>query len=346
MKLCTAYRALLLAAAAAVQVQAQAQVGAPALADEEPGAYLSATFGNGRMQGGNTEGTRWMRGRTFEIRAGREQPELFGGDRIDFVHYNEGHPDNNHRDGFALQWLALRQFGTRLEGEVGIGPYLSMNTTTGTDGRQFDDSNLGLLLSAALRIRLGFLPEGSHLRIGVNHVRMPSVHNSTALLVGLGRQFGPARANPSTEPVYDSPWFGISYGNSITNMSGTDSAYGGTLEIRQYLDPDGRFKHWAASLKYVDEGDDGSRVDRRGVAAQAWYVQQVTPRFSMSAGLGPYITRNRREQDHTRGNLLITLQAERALSRHTRVFVNFNRVKTFRQTDDRDLWQAGILKRF
>ncbi|WP_296949089.1 hypothetical protein [uncultured Massilia sp.] len=321
---------------------AQATDGAP---PDQPGAYLSAVFGNGRMHGGNDEGTQWMRKRTFEVRAGREEPDLFGGGRIDFVHYNEGHPENNHRDGFAVQWLKVGNLGGRLEGELGLGPYVSMNTTT-IDGRQRDDANWGLLLSGALRIPLDFMPDGTHLRVGLNHVRMPTVHNSTALMIGLGRQFGAAAPNPSTEPASERLWFGLSYGNSITNMSGTDGAYAGTLELRKYLSPDGPFKHWAASLKYIDEGDDGARVDRRGFAGQAWYVQQVTPRFAMSAGIGPYVTRNRRDDDRTRNNMLISFQAEHALSRHTRLFVNFNRVKTFRQTDDRDLWQAGVLKRF
>lgn len=333
--------AWLLAAAAA-----RAQDAPPASASEDAGAYLSASFGNGRIHGQNEAGTRSMRGRTFEIRAGREQAGPFGPGRIDFVHYNEGHPDNNHRDGFALQWLVLRPAGRRFDAELGIGPYLSMNTTTGADGRQIDDSNLGLLLSAALRIPLDFMPGGSHLRIGLNQVLMHGVHNSTALIIGLGRQFGPAHAEASTEPVYGSFWFGASYGVSITNLSGTEAAYAGTLEIRRYLDPDGDVGHWATSLKYVDEGDDGTRVDRRGVAGQAWYVQQVTPRFSVSAGLGPYMTRNSREQDHMRGNLLITLQAERALSLHTRIFINFSRVKTFRETEDRDMVQVGVLKHF
>jgi hypothetical protein len=341
MNLRPAICALLVSAAAA-----RAQVVTPASADEEAGAYLSAEFGNGRIHGQNEAGTRSMRGRTLEVRAGREQSEPFGPGRIDFVHYNEGHPDNNHRDGFALQWLVLRPLAGHLDAELGIGPYLSMNTTTGADGRQIDDSNLGLLLSAALRIPLDFMPVGTHLRIGLNQVLMHKVHNSTALIIGLGRQFGPAHAEASTEPVDDSPWFGASFGVSITNLSGTEAAYAGTLEIRRYLDPSGRFRHWATSMKYIDEGDDGTRVDRRGVAAQAWYVQQVTPRLAMSAGLGPYMARNSREQDHLRGNLLISLQAERALSRRTRVFINFSRVKTFRETEDRDMVQVGVLKRF
>jgi hypothetical protein len=97
-------------------------------------------------------------------------------------------------------------------------------------------------------------------------------------------------------------------------------------------------------------GGDGSRVDRRGLAAQLRYVQEVTPGFSMSAGIGPYLSRNRREappdHDRTRRNVLISLQAERALSPQTHVFFDFGRVKTFLRMDDRDLFLIGVRKRF
>ena len=328
--------ALLLGIAAC---QAQAQT---------PGAYLSLEFGNGRIYGGNEEGcpdgSRSMGGRAFEARGGREQASPLGPGRIDFVHYNEGHPDNNHRDGFALQWVGVRPLGSTFTGELGIGPYLSMNTTT-IDGREFDDAHLGLLLGGALRLPLDALPAGTHLRLGLNYAWMPGAHRSVAVLLGLGRQFGPARPEPDTEPVAGPWWFGGSIGRSITNMSNTDGANAGVLEARTYLDAD--LAHWAVSGKLVWEGDDGRRVDRDGVAAQLFYVQQVTPRFAVSAGAGPYVARNDRdEDDKTRANLLISLQAERALSRETRAFINFNRVKTFRRTNDRDLLQVGVLKRF
>ncbi|MGJ7914578.1 hypothetical protein ACI48D_03755 [Massilia sp. LXY-6] len=319
-------------------------------APDDHGAYLSLVFGNGRIHGGNAEGYRWMRGRTFEVRAGRQQRTLFGSplpdslsERIDFVHYNEGHPDNNHRDGFALQWLAVRRLGARSAVELGVGPYLSMNTTV-IDGRQIDDANVGALFSLALRVPLGDLPAGTHLRIGYNHVQMRNVHRSDALMIGIGRQFGRSEPDPETDPANGRTWFGASVGNSITNMSGTDGAIASVLEVRRYLGE--RLEHWAVSGKFLFEGDDGARVDRRGAAAQLWYVQTVTPRFAMSAGLGPYVARNRRDDNVTHANLLITFQAEQALSRHTRAFMNFNRVKTFRQTDDRDLFQLGLLTDF
>jgi hypothetical protein len=315
-------------------------------ADDPPtdhGAYLSAEFGNGRIAGGNASGDTWMRGRTFEVRAGREQDLPFGARRIDFVHYNEGHPDNNHRDGFALQWLAVREFNASVAGEIGLGPYLSMNTTV-INGRQIDDAHWGLLLSAALRLELPWAPSGTHLRLGYNHVAMHTVHRSDALMLGIGRQFGRATPAPDTEPSAGPLWLGGSIGNSITNMSGRRGSVAGVLEAKRYFA--GRLEHWATSAKFVFEGDDGVKVDRRGVAGQLWYVQQVTPEFAIEAGLGPYLTKNRRDDDRSGKNLLISFQAERALSRHTRVFTSFNRVKTFRETDDRDLFQIGVLKSY
>jgi hypothetical protein len=333
---------LLLACAGAVRAQT-APAGTSG-AEDSHGAYLSLVFGNGRIHGGNAEGERWMRGRTFEVRAGREQRTLPSlAERIDFVHYNEGHPDNNHRDGFAVQWLAVGRLGTRSAIELGIGPYLSMNTTV-IDGRQIDDAHLGALLSLGLRLPLDALPAGTHLRIGYNHVQMRTVHRSDALMIGIGRQFGGAEPDPARDPAGGHAWFGASAGNAITNMAGTHGARAAVLETRRYLGE--RLEHWAVSAKFLFEGDDGARVDRRGLAGQLWYVQTVTPRFAMSAGLGPYVARNRRDGNVTHGNLLITFQAEQALSRHMRAFVNFNRVKTFRQTDDRDLFQAGLLAGF
>jgi hypothetical protein len=44
--------------------------------------------------------------------------------------------------------------------------------------------------------------------------------------------------------------------------------------------------------------------------------------------------------------VLISLQAERALSDATHIFFDFGRVKTFLRMDDRDLFLVGIRKRF
>jgi hypothetical protein len=313
-------------------------IAAALAAATDGGAYLAVAFGNGRIEGGNASGNTWMRGRTFEVRAGRERDlEAGGAVRTDFVHYNEGHPDNNHRDGFALQWVAVRPLGSRMTGELAAGPYLSMNTTT-IAGRQIDDAHLGVLFTGALRFPLPG-PLGTHVRLAYHHVAMHYVHGSDAVVLGVGRQFGPARHDPATDPGA-SLWLGASAGSSITNMAGTHGAHAAVLEARQYGD------HWGVGAKFLFEGDDGARVDRRGLALQLWYLQPVTPSLAMGAAIGPYVAENRRDDNRTATNAAITFQAERALSRRTRAFINFNRIKTFRNTNDRDLFQIGLLRRF
>jgi len=313
------------------------------------GTWLSAQLGGGRIDGGNASGNRWMRGRAGELRIGRP---LAGStdSRIDIVYVNEGHPDNNHRDGFALQWTGTWRATERLGGEFGIGPYFSMNTTV-LDGRQLDDTRWGLLLSAALRIPLSAAPDGTALRLGFNHAQMPGVHRSNALMLGLARQFGPVAQGPATGssgPL----WLGVSAGTALTTMPNSNTARSAILDAGSDISHGAA--HWAWSARYLFEGDDGKRVDRRGLAGQLWYVQEVTPGFSMSAGIGPYFTRNRREargnvagmRGPVRRNVLISLEAERALTPRTRIFFDFGRVKTFLRMDDRDLFLIGIRQRF
>ena len=305
------------------------------------GTYLSAQLGGGRIDGGNAGGNRWMRSRAAELRIGRP---LAGStdSRIDIVYYNEGHPDNNHRDGYALQWSGAWRAGERVSGEFGIGPYFSMNTTF-LDGRQLDDTRWGLLLSAALRMRLSAAPDGTWLRLGFNHAQMPGVHRSNALMLGLARQFGPVAQGPAAGASHPL-WLGVSAGTALTTMPNSNTARSATVDAGR--DISHGVAHWAWSARYLFEGDDGRRVDRRGVAGQLRYVQEVTPGFSMSAGIGPYFTRNRREEPGMRGpvrrNVLISLEAERALSPRTRIFFDFGRVKTFLRMDDRDLFLVGI----
>jgi hypothetical protein len=309
------------------------------------GTFLAAQLGGGRIDGGIPVNNPWMRSRAGELRIGR--PLAFDtASRIDVVYYNEGHPDNNHRDGYALQWSRTWRNGERLSGEFGIGPYFSMNTTF-LDGRQLDDSRWGLLLSAALRLRLSDTPDGTYVRLGFNHAQMPGVHRSDALMLGLARQFG-AVAQEHDPDASRPLWLSVSAGTAVTSMPGTNT--GRTAIVDAGRDLNRGAAHWAWSARWLFEGDDGSRVDRRGLAGQLWYVQEVTPGFSMSAGIGPYLSRNRREalatHDRMRRNVLISLQAERALSPQTHIFFDFGRVKTFLKMDDRDLFLVGIRKRF
>jgi hypothetical protein len=207
------------------------------------GAYVSAALGNGRIDGADAGDYRLMRWRAFEARAGRDlSPAIFGEDslatarstaRIDFVYYNEGHPDNNHRDGFAFQLVVTRKFGESLTAEVGAGPYTSMNTTT-IGGVQYDSARRGMLYSAALLFPLPGVDPGTHVRLGFNHVWMRDTFQSNAIVLGIGRHFTDVPPFPDTDFARSRLWLGASYGSSITSMSNTHGARGTILQAKQY----------------------------------------------------------------------------------------------------------------
>jgi hypothetical protein len=213
-----------------------------------------------------------------------------------------------------------------------------MNTTT-LNGVEIDQAKNGVLFTAALLYPLELWAPGAHLRLGYNHVWMQNVHQSDALMVGIGRHFTRAPPYPGSGAGRDQLWLGAAVGRSITNLSGGRGATGGMLEARQY------FGKWAGSFKVIYEGDDGRRVDRQGAAVQLWFVQPLTPDWTVGAAAGPYFADNRRqEEDTTHG--LFTVEIDRTLSDRTKAFFAFNRVKTFRQTNDRDLYQLGVLTVF
>jgi hypothetical protein len=318
---------LLLACACA----AHAQEAAP----DKQGAYLSTEFGNGRIYGGNASGNRTMRWRAGEIRIGRDMSPSA---RIDFVYYNEGHPDNNHRDGFSLQWTYARRISNALTAELSAGPYSSYNTTV-LNGTEVNDASRGILYSAALRYRIGRWVPGAHLRLGLNHVSMRDTHKSNAVMLGVGRDFTDPPAYPDDDVGGERVWIAASYGTSQTTQSGRPSARSATLEAKQY---EGK---WAGSVKAVLEGDDQVLVDRRGVAAQLWFVQPITERWQVSAGAGPYVARNRRT-DSTGIHALITMQFERNMGERNKAFFAFSRVKSFQEANDRDLFHLGLTHAF
>ncbi|WP_148415459.1 hypothetical protein [Noviherbaspirillum massiliense] len=311
---------------------------------------MSAIFGNGKAYGKNVGSDTTVHWRAMDVRFGRDlSPSFFYPAsllsdreklRADMVYYNEGHPNNNHRDGFAAQLVYANRFRRNLAVEFGIGPYLNMNTTT-IDGREIDESHWGGLISAALRVGLDQYSPGLHLRIGINHAVVHDAHSSTALMAGIGKYFDAAPAYPDEGSGPHPFWLGVATGSSKTNQTMTDMTYGISLEGKRY------WGQWAASVSALAEGDDGSRVNRYGIAAQGWYVQSLTDKWSVSAGVGPYLARNERaSDDNFRVDGLLTFQAERLLSHSVKVYASFSRVQTFREKNDRDLFRIGVMKQF
>ena len=341
----------LFAATASAQTLDAGSTKDTSLIERDHRAYVSGVYGNGKIDGENVRGKTTM-GWAFEVRFGKEvnlpgvgNGKLFSEDekfRVDVVHYNEGHPDNNHRDGFALQGIYNKPLSKRISAEVGLGPYYSMNTTT-LGGVQYNNSNLGVLLSTALLIDVDQLGSGGHIRLGFNHVNMPGAgaHSSNALLIGVGKYFGAPDARNIPGLVDDRIWLGVAAINGQTNHGDTERSFGGSAEVKKYDGP------WAFSGSAIAEGDDDSRVDRRGLAAQVWYVQPLADKWSASAGFGPYVSSNKRgTSDQTRLMALITMQVDRNLGKDWKAFASFSRVNTFREKNDRDLFRVGVMRAF
>jgi hypothetical protein len=312
-------------------------------------AYAAGTYGNGSIHGGNATGDNQM-GWAFEVRFGTELDlpglkagQLFAPDekfRVDVVHYNEGHPDNHHRDGFALQGVYSKLLSRKFTAELGVGPYYSMDTST-RDRIEYNKAKLGVLASAAVLIDIDDIARGMHVRVALNHVTMPGAHASNALLVGVGKYFDypTGRTEPASggEPL----WLGLAGVHGQTNHGGTETSAGYSLEAKKH------YGRWATSVSAIIEGDDDVRVDRKGVALQGWLVQPMTKNWTASAGFGPYIaTNNRSRSDDYRLMALFSLQLDRAIGNDWRAFANFSRVNTFREKNDRDLLRIGVMKSF
>lgn len=317
---------------------------------ESNNAYASAILGNGFAYGEGVVGDRYMEGRTFEFRFGKEitvpaflsdkfifKDEKF---RLDFFHFNEGHPDNNHRDGFGAQMVYRKPVSRKLNLEFGLGPYYSMNTTT-IKGVEYNKAKLGALLSIATLVDVNRFSPGLHLRFALNHVSMPDAHSSLALLVGVGKDFGNAPARIQSEADGSPTWLGVAAGISQTNHGGSEGVPNLSVEAKKYYG-----SHWAASISGIMEGDDEVRVHREGVAVQGWFVQPLNENWAASAGIGPYLAVNKRGSDQHRLHGLISFQVERFIDKKWKGFVNFSRVAAFQSKNDRDLFRIGVMRQF
>ncbi|PUA18502.1 hypothetical protein [Glaciimonas sp. PCH181] len=314
--------------------------------------YASAALGNGVLYGHDVATTKPMRWRAAEIRFGPNL-DIFGlvssgrlsaaeAPRLDIVYYNEGHPDNNHRDGYALQMVFRKKIQPYLNIEFGAGPYFSMNRTTAVSGVESDDARVGALFSLALLASLDHYSPGLSLRVGYNHVIMPGAPSSDALIVGIGKEFDTVVAYAPDQPglTSGSVWLAGSVGFAQTNQSGPGKRLSYAIDAKKY------YGHWAISVSGVDEGSDGVRVDRRGIAAQAWYVQSISENWGISFGAGPYFAANQREFGNWTTNGLMTLEVDRNIGKNFKAFIDFGRVVTFRNKNDADLLTLGISRKF
>lgn len=293
------------------------------------GTYISYTMGDGRASEGGS-----LQYKAFELRVGKQLSERT---HVDIIHVNEGHPINNHRDGFAVQGVYKQPITENLSVEVGAGPYFSMNTTT-INGKELDDKNLGLLGTVAALYSLDSLYPGLAIRAQYNHVAMPGAVSTDAILVGAEVKFGgPSEGATNTGKKTEVAVIGDHF---KTNHGGTSAAQGYQIEMKGSLT-----EHTAGSVSYMYEGKD-TRVDRQGVATQYWYVQQLPQNVSVSAGAGPYVAQNQLDKSSVPVNGLISMEIKKDVNKNVSVFVRINRIADFSGSNDRDILGLGVSAKF
>lgn len=112
------------------------------------------------------------------------------------------------------------------------------------------------------------------------------------------------------------------------------------VEVKRPID-----NAWAYSASLIYEGNNGV-AGRRGGAAQVWYVAPLKGGWTLSAGVGPYLSYDRDEASHkTRLDALLSAQASYQVTKDWAAAVRFNRVATGNDKDQ-DMFMVGLARNF
>lgn len=269
------------------------------------------------------------------------QPISDGAAALSFTWANEGPVEDNHRDGFAVQyWRRMQLAGPDIGLGIGVGPYVFFNTTSG--GTR-DQHGLGAMLSVTAT---RYLDSGFFYQLRINQTIAKNSFNSTAFLVGVGYDFGkpPSFSAGRLESPGDAPRNEVTAfaGGAVVNNDGTPADFAYAVEYRHLFD-----RHADATLTYLNEGDTPLST-RSGVAMQGWLRSDLLDRrLSLAVGLGPYFTIVQRTDDGSGQDvsLLLSMSVAWRISRQWNLRATWHRVATSYHRDS-DVYLGGIGYRF
>jgi hypothetical protein len=266
--------------------------------------------------------------KTYELSFGTK---VMGDLGFELSNLNEGDPLNNHRDGFAAQATYEFKLTPKLKAQLGLGPYLTMNTTT-VNGGEYDVKRVGMLASASVLYQV--LPT-LYGELRYNHVNVSGEPSSNIVMVGVqGRFNGLAEDGSNGGPQhYEVSVLG---GYSHTNRQGSPTTIGEQLELR---DDTGR--NIAYSVSVIRDGPHGG-----GGGVQVWYVRPLNDKWTAAAGAGSEVdfgenaTNNRPELAG-----LISLEISRKVTKRGSIVARFTR-KVTRTNEDHDFFFGGYKEQF
>lgn len=307
-------------------------------------AQQTLRFGAGLSHGTDSESTY---GWELEYAQGLNQNAYLS---LDWL--NEGHQENDHRDGVAMQfWLRANYPKPRLSLAAGIGPYFFFDTARDTAHPYYapytNEHGLGLTYSGELAWH--WSPHWLvYLRANWIHSHTP--HDTSMLLFGFGYQFGSRSPTAlSQAPTADTEAAGtlnnevtVFLGRTILNSFSPEESTALAVEYRHRLN---RYSDW--TLGWLNEGSN-QIIRRNGIIAQFWLVRPLLrERLTLGAGAGAYIVVNQQNNafvvnngqvtsvggDDERVGGIITLTASYRLSPRWSARLSFNRLVT---GEDRD----------
>ncbi|MPW30825.1 hypothetical protein F9L16_17710 [Agarivorans sp. B2Z047] len=255
---------------------------------EPRNSYFALTMGSGitNVEGVDKEDKK-QNHRSFDVRFGQYLKDSV---RLDFVHANEGHPYNHHRDGFSTQLVYTPMLTKAARLELGSGPYFSFDTTRNAEGVELNEKGLGIVSTVALVYPINYIGAGAHIRGQWNNYLIPDRPTSNSFLVGFGIDIvnGSNQVKQGGNGFINEVW--VSLANTKINHGGPETTVGYSAEGAH------RFSNnYAVSLGWLDEGGDSGWTERRGIAAQLWRFIPLGNHLEGRFGAGPYFAQDKYE---------------------------------------------------
>jgi hypothetical protein len=255
---------------------------------------------------------------------------------------NEGHLDNHHRDGLAVQaWLSLPLGDPRLVVAAGIGPYGYFDTTRASDTQpEIDAHGWGILYSVGAAWRA---TDRWSLGVRVNRVETRTSFNSTMVLGTVGYQLDDVIGSTATSAAafgeVPTSEIAVLVGASVVNDFEAHTGFAKSIEYRRRI---GRYLD--ASIAWMNEGNP-RLVRRNAMTLQLWGVQHLLEdRATLEAGVGPYIVLDRYASGESSGverlAAIVTLGASWRIAPKWRARLMWNRVFA-EQPYDSDVFLVG-----
>jgi len=241
------------------------------------------------------------------------------------------------RQGEPEHFSMLKWFDHRLNSgfavKLGVGPYYKTDLNAPSDGPLWNEQNLGVISAIALAY---YIPGSDlQLRLQYDNVDAPGIPYDKMVSLRVATHFGQKIQQTKDDvDLLVSLWAGP----SKSEESGASFVPGYQMEVmKKYKE------NISYSVTALYEGESGS-VDRGGMAGQVWYIKPLSKKWSVAAGVGPYVARDKMEKQdehETSVSLLTGFQLSKSIAPNTKVGLRWVRVTTGRGRDQ-NLYLLGI----